>query len=353
MSVASAFVRPLRKLPQRLWPYTLGKFWGLHALMWAAAFAVAARLAGGAVALPVPLLLPLVAANAALATTLYRSREDANVALAATAALYFGGHAAMLFLLDGAGLAQLSARLAAALPWARAWHAALCLGSVCFALKAAFKDRLFGDAEAGSILRSEAVAALRASPVAMPTLLLLNGQAGAKLAGRVRAYLEGVAAGSDDVSIVDLAETAPELALRSFGARHPTFRVLVCGGDGTASWVLGAIEQCGLTGWDGAPYRPAVGLYPLGTGNDLARVLGWGKSVRLDTLSDLFSTLDAARVRLVDRWLVHGTLPEGASARRMCNYLSIGLDTQAALSWARLKHAAPWAFKLRLINKLW
>ena len=63
--------------------------------------------------------------------------------------------------------------------------------------------------------------------------------------------------------------------------------------------------------------------------------------------------LDAARVRLVDRWLVHGTLPEGASARRMCNYLSIGLDTQAALSWARLKHAAPWAFKLRLINKLW
>jgi hypothetical protein len=37
MSVASALVRPLRKLPQRLWPYTLGKFWGLHALMWAAA----------------------------------------------------------------------------------------------------------------------------------------------------------------------------------------------------------------------------------------------------------------------------------------------------------------------------
>jgi len=50
---------------------------------------------------------------------------------------------------------------------------------------------------------------------------------------------------------------------------------------------------------------------------------------------------------------VSGSLPEGETSIVMCNYLSIGIDTKAALLWARLKMAAPWAFKLRLINKLW
>lgn len=116
----------------KLWPNSLGKFWGLHALFWAAGAGTLGVL--GRSAAP----LPLAAANAALAAMLYRSREDAGSYLSLTAAAYFCGCGLMLWRTP---LSPLLAPFAPCLRWLRLWHCALAFGSLLFAIKATLKDR--------------------------------------------------------------------------------------------------------------------------------------------------------------------------------------------------------------------
>lgn len=80
------------------------------------------------------------------------------------------------------------------------------------------------------------------------------------------------------------------------------YKILVCGGDGTIGWVLQCLDNVGQ---DSECSSPPCAIVPLGTGNDLARVLRWGAGYTggEDPLNLLRDVIDAEEIRL-DRWTV-------------------------------------------------
>ncbi|XP_030563845.1 diacylglycerol kinase theta isoform X3 [Drosophila novamexicana] len=80
------------------------------------------------------------------------------------------------------------------------------------------------------------------------------------------------------------------------------YKILVCGGDGTIGWVLQCLDNVGQ---DSECSSPPCAIVPLGTGNDLARVLCWGSGYTggEDPLNMLRDVIEAEEIRL-DRWTV-------------------------------------------------
>jgi diacylglycerol kinase (ATP) len=118
--------------------------------------------------------------------------------------------------------------------------------------------------------------------------------------------------------------------------------LVACGGDGTASAVLEAT-------WRMDPHAPIpVGLIPLGTGNDLARVLGWQRGTLDESrLDHHLHGLQSAPIGHLDRWVLHG--PEGS--RAFGNYLSLGGDARIAARFDAIRRHHGWLARGPLINR--
>ncbi|KAH8294901.1 hypothetical protein KR018_004265 [Drosophila ironensis] len=77
------------------------------------------------------------------------------------------------------------------------------------------------------------------------------------------------------------------------------FRILICSGDGSVGWVLSEIDRFNMH------KQCQVAVMPLGTGNDLARVLGWGSSCDDDThLPQILERYESASTKMLDRWSI-------------------------------------------------
>ncbi|XP_067143184.1 diacylglycerol kinase delta isoform X2 [Centruroides vittatus] len=145
-----------------------------------------------------------------------------------------------------------------------------------------------------SIGNDEAWEALRPMGCS-PLLVFVNSKSGdnqgVKFLRRFKQLL-------NPAQVFDLMNGGPGLGLRMFRAFNP-FRILVCGGDGSVSWVLTEIDNLNLHN------QCQVGVLPLGTGNDLARVLGWGSVCDDDTqLPQLLEKYEKSTIKVLDRWSI-------------------------------------------------
>uniref|UniRef100_A0A182MZH7 Diacylglycerol kinase n=1 Tax=Anopheles dirus TaxID=7168 RepID=A0A182MZH7_9DIPT len=160
----------------------------------------------------------------------------------------------------------------------------------------------------------------------------------------------------------------------------PQLRVLACGGDGTVGWVLSVLDQINFVP------PPAVGVLPLGTGNDLARALGWGgvsipqtTSARIadflthsftlwpqgytdEPISKILANIGNSDTVLLDRWNLkvepNTAVPDADDGKDnlplnvVNNYFSLGVDAHIALEFHEAREAHPEKFNSRLRNKM-
>jgi diacylglycerol kinase (ATP) len=97
--------------------------------------------------------------------------------------------------------------------------------------------------------------------------------------------------------VFDLQElNGPEEALKKF-QDVSNMRVIACGGDGTIRWVIQ-----GLINMSFSPLPP-VGVLPLGTGNDLSRMFGWGAGYNGENLDTFVEQIEQATSKPMDMYL--------------------------------------------------
>lgn len=136
------------------------------------------------------------------------------------------------------------------------------------------------------------------------------------------------------------------------------YKILVCGGDGTVGWVLQCLDNVGQ---DSECQTPPCAIVPLGTGNDLARVLRWGPGYtgQEDPITVLKDVIDAEEIRL-DRWTVvihqeetgerqSSNQEDNTAIMVMNNYFGLGIDADLCLGFHNAREENPERFNSRYV----
>ncbi|TRY74667.1 hypothetical protein TCAL_11921 [Tigriopus californicus] len=186
-----------------------------------------------------------------------------------------------------------------------------------------------------------------------PLLVFLNpksgGNQGAKLMQKFQWLL-------NPRQVFDLTQGGPQPAIDMF-RKVPNIKLLACGGDGTVGWLLSVLDKYQIDP------LPAVGVLPLGTGNDLSRSLGWGGGYIDEPISKIISGLQMAEEEMMDRWQLKVTRNEYQSSDTrgkdalplnvVNNYFSMGVDAHIALEFHEAREANPQKFSSRIRNKIY
>ncbi|KAK3726917.1 hypothetical protein QZH41_016706 [Actinostola sp. cb2023] len=128
-----------------------------------------------------------------------------------------------------------------------------------------------------------------------PLLVFVNSKSGDNQGVKfIRKFKQLV----NPIQVFDLGVGGPQQGIQIF-KQFNRFRILVCGGDGSIGWVMKEVDNTNLTN------KVQIGVLPLGTGNDLSRVLGWGTSFADDSaLPQFLQHLERAKALMLDRWSI-------------------------------------------------
>ena len=213
-----------------------------------------------------------------------------------------------------------------------------------------------------------------------PVIIFINTRSGAgqgeRLFRKFRQYVNPLQVFD---LIADVGRGGPSRGLELMG-KLPNARVIVAGGDGTIGWVLSAmdayygnnvettttsipdenqlvVQQQSHQQWQGRQ-RPPTCVIPVGTGNDLARSLGWGGGYSGEKVGNLLRAFRQADVALLDRWSLGIELADPAAETdkpplsTINAYFSIGVDASIAHKFHTEREAQPEKFKNRARNKI-
>ncbi|KAJ8748332.1 hypothetical protein K2173_001751 [Erythroxylum novogranatense] len=228
-----------------------------------------------------------------------------------------------------------------------------------------------------------------------PVLVFINSKSGGQLGGDLLLTYRSLL---NENQVFDLGEKAPDEVLRSiymnlekrksdgdeFAADiQGRLRIIVAGGDGTASWLLGVVCDLKLS------HPPPIATVPLGTGNNLPFAFGWGKknpgTDRQSVVSFMKQVIKAKEMK-IDNWHIlmrmrapkqgtcdpiaplelphslhafHRVSPtdelnvEGSHTFRggFWNYFSMGMDAQVSYAFHSERKLHPEKFKNQLANQ--